>query len=442
MSKSTNHFNQKENFPSLGGHKRPRTESISPIPMFKSFDRFFNIKPVSGTFKNVSPFLIHKSLSAQFGSLSDTKKLADGSLLIEVRNEDQSFIAQNLKKIHTFEVTCIPHKSLNTVKGVVTCSDLSNCSDEEILENLQSQGVISIYRLPQKKESSNPSSTFILTFKLHQLPNKIYAGWYSLRVRPYFPNPMRCFNCQKFGHTASKCSHESTCPSCGHSSHPDSPCSKSPICSNCSREHSPRYRGCPEFKQEFEIQKIRTLEKLSYFEAKRKYLSTNPSFYNLYSTVAKGPKPTMVSESTQCDLSITLPQSSDPPPTNSFKPILLPPPISPSPIIPIPTPSPIPPPPIIPPKKPSNESSSKNQTKTDTSTKPSQSTKQSTSKTLQNRFGSISNSSSQKDSKKKNNRSAKSTPNSSNESILELSSSDTFMELDPIAPQGKLSKRK
>lgn len=416
------------------GSKRPRIESNPSSPEISIYDRFFKITMSTGSFKNVSPFLLHKALQSIFGTLSDTKKLADGSLLIEVTNEKQSKIASSLCMLHNYEVITQPHKSLNIIKGVVTCSDLSNCSDDEILDNLKSQGVTELFRLPPRKGASGPSSTFILSFRLHQLPSKIHAGWYSLRVRPYFPSPMRCFQCQRFGHTASKCEQESLCPSCGHSQHLGSTCTSPPACVNCKGNHSPRYKGCPLYKQEFEIQKIRTLDKISYFDAKRKYLALNPSFSMSFSSVTKGIKPKMISTYTQCDLfnlnSQSSPQSSE----DTFYPTPHPPSTS-SPQLPLPIPSPIPPPshPSLPPPKPPSTPKNLNISITPTNTKSSSSKPPTTQPKHSHQS---------QQQKKKLVRSTKSNTSSSSESILELSTSDSLMDLDPSAPPKNSSKKK
>ena len=50
-------------------------------------------------------------------------------------------LSDNLMTANTFcniPVKIVPHKSLNTRKGVIRCSDLSGCSEEEILSELAS----------------------------------------------------------------------------------------------------------------------------------------------------------------------------------------------------------------------------------------------------------------------------------------------------------------
>jgi hypothetical protein len=72
----------------------------------------------------------------------------------------------------------------------------------------------------------------------------------SLRVHEYIPTPMRCQNCQKFGHKSGTCtSTKPTCPRCA-GDHVYSLCpnkESTPACSNCGEQHSAAYKGCSSF---------------------------------------------------------------------------------------------------------------------------------------------------------------------------------------------------
>lgn len=99
---------------------------------------------------------------------------------------------------------------------------------------------------------------------------------YTLTVRPYIPSPMRCYKCQKFGHTSQRCDGPSICGDCGKEQHDGLECSPPPKCVNCSGEHAPRSRQCPKYKQEKVIQEIKVINKLSYPEARRKFREMAP----------------------------------------------------------------------------------------------------------------------------------------------------------------------
>ena len=274
------------NFPLLNRPKRPRI--ASPDIIFNQnlcYDKYYIVKIIDGSFTNLSPFLIHKALTGYIGELENVRKQKDGSLMVVIKNEKQAEKILSMNTLHTYNVTVEPHKSLNTVRGVISCRDLLNCSEEEILDNLKDQCVTELKRIHTKKDGILiPTSSIILTFKTHSLPDRVKAGWYNLKVRHYIPNPLRCFNCQEFGHVSSKCNKNAICPSCGKVEHKDEPCTPPNYCVNCEGEHSPRYKGCTKFKEEYAIQKIKTINKITYFEAKNKFKSLTPSLNMSFSS--------------------------------------------------------------------------------------------------------------------------------------------------------------
>jgi len=70
-------------------------------------------------------------------------------------------------------VTASPHKTLNSCNGVIRCRPLVDCDKEEILNELQSQGVTDIYNILTKDDSSDRhnTNTFKVTFKAASVPN-------------------------------------------------------------------------------------------------------------------------------------------------------------------------------------------------------------------------------------------------------------------------------
>ncbi|GFS92976.1 hypothetical protein TNCV_1886281 [Trichonephila clavipes] len=46
------------------------------------------------------------------------------------------------------------------------------------------------------------------------LPQTIKAGYLNCKIRPYIPNPLRCFKCQRFGHSQTSSRGQLTCSMC------------------------------------------------------------------------------------------------------------------------------------------------------------------------------------------------------------------------------------
>ena len=60
--------------------------------------------------------------------------------------------------------------------------------------------------------------------------------------------PMRCFNCQGYGHPAKSCDRNTRCPICADSHDRDSECSRPPSCANCGKGHSAFSKECQTWK--------------------------------------------------------------------------------------------------------------------------------------------------------------------------------------------------
>ena len=65
------------------------------------------------------------------------------------------------------------HRRLNTSRGIIRCRDLRDCSDDEILEALQSEGVTAIKRISSNRNGKlEKTNTIVLTFNQPTLPKK------------------------------------------------------------------------------------------------------------------------------------------------------------------------------------------------------------------------------------------------------------------------------
>lgn len=269
-----------------GPHKTPSintasTETAEVIP------RFLLVKSTEDgmeNFSNMSPFLIMKQMYGLIGETHLIKKVKDG-LLVQTKTEKQSRRLIEVTRFAGKLVKVEAHPTLNISKGVVYCRDLLNCTLEEIAEELRSSGVIQVKRLKTKIEGTfMDTPNHVLTFNSPSLPSNINVAFYKLKVRPYIPPPVRCFNCQLFGHVAEKCQSIKIC-ACGQPPH-EPPCSDNKKCVNCQGPHSAGYKNCPTYKVESAIQKVKTVEKLTYSEAKKKVMVTTPKPNISYSAAA------------------------------------------------------------------------------------------------------------------------------------------------------------
>ncbi|GFX42200.1 uncharacterized protein TNCV_3003411 [Trichonephila clavipes] len=145
-------------------------------------------------------------------------------------------------------VSKIPHKTLNSCRGVISEPDLLTTPEPEVLEGFSKQGVI---------------------------------------------------QCQRFGHSQTSCRGQLTCSRYASVGHSSTDCTLEPKCINCTQSHLSDSKLCQKWKLETQIQEIKTNKNVSYFEA-RKFIVPQ-----LTQTYAQNTKPSSISTTTQTDPNIT-----------------------------------------------------------------------------------------------------------------------------------------
>ncbi|GBO36212.1 hypothetical protein AVEN_5960-1 [Araneus ventricosus] len=271
--------------------------STSPVKEYHVFERFFVARRKDGSFNAVSAILIHKTILASVGEVKSVKKCNNGNLLIEVWSQQQAASLMKMERIGNYEITVAPHTSLNQSRGVISESQLQNDTESDRLEDLKGQNVIAVRRITVKRDGQLlPTKNLILTFSLPTIPKSVRIAYLNCSVRPYIPNPLRCFKCQRFGHTVQACRGIQSCARCSLPGHDSQTCSETPCCINCKSDHPAYSKTCPRWKIEKEIQTVKIKQNLSFKEARKIVMDRTPRAGVSYSAVAKG---LMVSSSTQ-----------------------------------------------------------------------------------------------------------------------------------------------
>ncbi|GBM30679.1 hypothetical protein AVEN_259552-1 [Araneus ventricosus] len=184
-----------------------------------------------------------------------------------------------LENIGTIKVTVSPHHTLNHSKGVISESEFQRDLEEDLLECLQTQNVIAVKRITIKRNGQIfPTKHPILTFNNPVLPKNVKIAYINCPVKPYIPDPLRCFKCQKFGHTTIACrGNKEICARCSLPDHNSQTCkSTTQKCYNCSADHPSYSRSYPRYKLEKEIQTIKITKKISFQEARQIVIDRTP----------------------------------------------------------------------------------------------------------------------------------------------------------------------
>ena len=266
------------------GHKRTKTGDDSDTDNDNDngnqfWTRFFVLSDVNGGKIKASPFGIQKTLEIRVGTPASVKRLRSGELLVEVKNSNQSAKIRNLTRIIDSEVKVVEHQTLNSSRRIISSPDLVDCTPEELVDGLKNIGVTNARKLGH-------FGTYLLTFCVANPPDFVNVGYVRLPCKPYVPNPLRCFNCNKYGHGSNTCKNNGTCSKCGQTGHKSEGCSAAPHCINCDGDHAASDRDCPVWKREKEVNAIKFTRGISYPEARKIVDQPTPSYSSVVASSA------------------------------------------------------------------------------------------------------------------------------------------------------------
>lgn len=146
-------------------------------------------------------------------------------------------------------------------------------TEEEIKQELKVQQVTRMKKMDRNTGMLIPLPLAILTYNLdQQIPAKVTIGFLQYATEPYLPKPMRCNNCQRYGHSTKNC--RKTTPTCSFCSEthtfencPNKTDKNNAKCANCKGNHSAAFKGCPTYDVTNRALETRALEGLNYKEA-------------------------------------------------------------------------------------------------------------------------------------------------------------------------------
>ena len=238
--------------------------------------------------RNVNLIKISKDIQGKCGSSPEFIKPIKSGVLVKCWNVKQYQALLNIEQINNIPVKA--QKETKLVKGVI--SGIPNdMTEQELQDELKKQKVVGVKRIMRKAHKRDqedmeingqklaafvPTRSIILSFDTNSLPENITLCYQRFTVKQYVPPVVRCFQCQRFGHTAQQCRGKARCVRCG-GPHSFDQCERkeNPICVNCGEKHSAAYNGCLEAKKAKELQKIRVENKLSYAEATKAWKEKN-----------------------------------------------------------------------------------------------------------------------------------------------------------------------
>jgi hypothetical protein len=157
-----------------------------------------------------------------------------------------------------YYITAEEAESQAQFKGIVNMPDLKNWNLELFKKRL-SAGVQKVHpNFDVEKDLDifkrkdwitgmvKPTGIFSIVFKDNQPVSEIEICEEMYPVKPYEPEPRRCYQCGQFGHSKRFCPNEERCFDCNQALHGNTKCTVSRSCANCTgTDHNTISKDCP-----------------------------------------------------------------------------------------------------------------------------------------------------------------------------------------------------
>ena len=212
----------------------------------------------------MNPVKIKKWLVELVGTC-DIKPLASGKLVVSCSTESGGKLMK-CRKYDGHKITVQRHIPANihqSLKGIAHGVDF-DFSEDDLKDDLSCESGI---KITDVKRLGNTKS-IVITFSGTQLPSHVFFGYLRFSVKLFIPNPIRCYQCQRYGHIAKNCHSVIRCGKCGQN-HDIKECKdeQQEKCCNCQGNHKASSRDCEFYKEAQVIVKVKTEQRLTYSEA-------------------------------------------------------------------------------------------------------------------------------------------------------------------------------
>ena len=220
--------------------------------------------------------------------------LKDGGLLLEVCSAQMLSKLLHITPLVVCGVRCFAYTPdvMVTVRGVIHNIPL-DYSPEELGQTLEAQVksknifIMKASRILHRFGA--PTAAVSLTFFGDVLPDcvRVTDSDLFIPVEAFITPPLRCFRCQKYGHTSKKCPNDTTCARCA-GPHNSRLCKSSAVCCiNCQGGHTARSSRCSVYLWASKIQEYKDSHGCSWALAEQ---ACGPC---PYTSAASAPKPNL-----------------------------------------------------------------------------------------------------------------------------------------------------
>ena len=207
----------------------------------------------------------------------DISRFGKGKVLIHAGSKNQSQMLCHMNLTNDPIIKDIkPHISFSYGRGVIFDKDLYEFEEPEILD-MSPSNVWNVKKIPR-------TSMIVLSFEDPNIPSHVIFENERVRVRPFTPKPLQCYNCFRYGHSSNICKNSKICHNCTGQEHGH--CQVAPYCVNCNESHKSTDKKCEAYKYEERVLWKANTEHITIGYAKR--LVGRPQSY---ANALKNPRP-------------------------------------------------------------------------------------------------------------------------------------------------------
>ncbi|KAK8787510.1 hypothetical protein V5799_022710 [Amblyomma americanum] len=185
--------------------------------------------------------------------LLSSRSTVRGGLLVEVGSADAARKLFRTDKLCGVAVDV--HIPRSDQRNVGLIHDVTKWyTDEEIAEQLSSQGVVHARRVRTRVREGSTSElraeatdkVMLVFMPNEERPRSVKLNAVDHEVEEYVSEVPQCFHCQRMGHVSKHCQFNTRCARCS-GPHPTADCQAlSPVrCANCGQGHFATWRNCP-----------------------------------------------------------------------------------------------------------------------------------------------------------------------------------------------------
>lgn len=210
------------------------------------------MKFTAETRDTICPYQIRNDILSNSGTnpLSITAS-GISNFIIKARNKMQSDYIKTITSINNTNCNTEVHTQLNNTKGLIYISEYDLNDIEGFAEGLKEKykNITEVKHAEFIKTRNEAAKPLLITFNQTTIPPylDIPGEPSKTKVIPFKHKPMRCVNCQKYGHTDKRCNNrERTCSICAQEGHQKTECTtNTKACIYCPDAHSTGDNKCP-----------------------------------------------------------------------------------------------------------------------------------------------------------------------------------------------------